>query len=219
MKSWSWLWLWVWVGALASGCATGATYQVQVNGYTEAAAPQPFAPGASFHIIDNQETKNPLLEKEIRTKLEVLLVKRGYPVTPYDRADYYLSFTYGLGTPQSVSVTTPSWGFGLGVGYGGPAAYGMYWPGYPPYNTQVQPLYDRWLQVKVVAGKQLRTTGKSHTVWVGEARSTGASSDLREVMNSLLIAAFEQFGQNTGKALRLDVNQDDPRFRELEKVR
>jgi hypothetical protein len=71
----------------------------------------------------------------------------------------------------------------------------------------------------VVEGKYYRETGKSHTVWVGEVRSTGTTSDLRKVLSPLLIAAFEQFGKNTGKALPSWIKQDDPRVRELEGVR
>jgi hypothetical protein len=70
----------------------------------------------------------------------------------------------------------------------------------------------------VVEGKYDQKTGKSRTLLVGEARSTGISSDLREVLNPLLIAAFEQFGKNTSKAVPNNVSQMDPRFKELKGV-
>jgi hypothetical protein len=70
----------------------------------------------------------------------------------------------------------------------------------------------------VVEGKYYRETGKSRTVWVGEARTTGTSPDLREVLSPLLIAAFEQFGKNTGRALSTRIKQNDPQVRELETV-
>lgn len=208
------------LGTVISGCASVRTYQVQVNGYTEGAAPS-LAAGASLVVLEDQKAQNPLLEKEIKAKVEVLLEKQGLVLAPYDRADYYLSFTYGLGTPQTVSVTGPTWGvgWGFGPGYGGRGiSTGIYWPGCGPLYTETQALYDRWLRLTVVEGKHYRDTGKSRTVWVGEARSTGASSDLREVLNSLLIAAFEQFGQNTGKAVPIQIKQNDPRFSGLERV-
>jgi hypothetical protein len=83
---------------------------------------------------------------------------------------------------------------------------------------ETQALYDRWLGLKVVEGKYDQKTGKSRTLLVGEARSTGISSDLREVLNPLLIAAFEQFGKNTSKAVPNNVSQMDPRFKELKGV-
>jgi len=224
MSKFSWFILLAFLGAVASVCATAARYQLQVNGYTENTAIAPFIPGASFSVLDDQEAKNPLLEKEIKAKLEKLLTKYGYPLVPYDKADYYLKFSYGMGAPQAVSVTSPSVGFGIGFGSGcwgwGPyGAYGLYWPGYSPYYTETQTLFNRWLVITVVEGKPYRESGKSRTVWVGDVRSIGTSSDFREVVNSLLIAAFEQFGKNTGKAVSADVSQNDPRYQELERVR
>lgn len=223
MKKLSWFFLLALLAGVVSGCAATTTFQVQVNGYTDSAAPVLFTPGSSFFVIENQEAKNPLLEKEIKAKIDKLLTTQGYSLAPSDQADYHLMFSYGMGTPQTVSVTTPSFGFGVGMGYGrwGPGpygGYGLYWPGYP-YYTETQPLYDRWLQVKVAEGKHYRATGKFNPIWVGEARSSGTSSDLREVLNPLLIATFTQFGKNTGKAVPSAIKQDDPRFRELEAVR
>ncbi len=204
----------------AFGCASARIYQVQVNGYTEGGGPS-LAPGASLFVLEDQKAQNPLLEKEVKAKIEKILAKQGYLLVPYERADYYVLFTYGLGNPQTVSVTAPTWGVGLGfgTGYCGPGVgYGFYWPGYGPFYTETQALYDRWLRVNVVEGKYYRETGKSRTVWVGEAHSTGTSSDLREVLNPLLIAALEQFGRNTGKALPTTIKQNDPRVTDLERV-
>ncbi len=222
MKKFLWLFLLSLLSIAAFGCATTTTYQVQVNGYTDNAALAPFVPSASFHVIENKEAQNPLLEKEVKAKIDKLLEKHGYPLVPYDQAEYYVFFTYGMGAPQTVAVTTPSWGFGLGfgTGYWGPGAgYGFYWPGYGPYYTETQALYNRWLRLNVVEGRYYRETGKSNTIWVGEARSTGTSSDLREVLNPLLIAAFEQFGKNTSKAVPTQIKQKDPRVENLERVR
>ena len=208
------------LSAALFGCASVRVYQVQVNGYTEGAGPS-LIPGASLYVLEDQKAQNPLLEKEVKAKIESLLTKRGYLLVPYDRADYYVLFTYGLGNPQTVSVTAPTWGVGLGfgTGYCGPGVgYGFYWPGCGPYYTETQALYDRWLRVNVVEGKYYRDTGKSRPVWVGEAHSTGASSDIREVINPLLIAAFEQFGVNTGKAWPTTIKQNDPRVTDLERV-
>jgi hypothetical protein len=220
MKKFLWFVLLGLLGTAAFGCAAGRTYQVQVNGYTDATAPS-LGPGSSLFVIEDQKAQNPLLEKEVKAKIEKLLVKHGYDLAPYDEAQFYLFFTYGLGTPQTVAVAAPTWGIGLGWGSGcwGPGlGYGLSWPGYGPYYTETLTIYDRWLRLTVVEGKYYRETGKTRTVWVGEVRSTGSSSDLREVMNFLLIAAFEQFGKNTGKALPATLKHKDPRVRDLEGI-
>jgi hypothetical protein len=206
--------------AATFGCASTRIYQVQVNGYTEGAGPS-LVPGASLFVLEDQKAQNPLLEKEVKAKIATLLTKQGYSLVPYERADYYVLFTYGLGNPQTVSVTAPTWGVGLGFGSGycGPGVgYGIYWPGCGPFYTETQALYDRWLRVNVVEGKDYRATGKSHPIWVGEAHSNGTSSDIREVINPLLIAVFEQFGVNTGKAWPTTIKQNDPRVTDLERV-
>jgi len=116
------------------GCVPARTYLVQVNGYTDSAAPL-LAPGASFFVVENQKAQNPLVEKEIKRKIEDLLVKNGYLLAPYDKAQYYLFFSFGLGAPQTVSVTSP---LGPGrcwsdLGYSAyvPTAYGPMAKGWP----------------------------------------------------------------------------------------
>jgi hypothetical protein len=170
------------------GCSSVSTYTIKVNGYTDPGSPGLIKPGGSFCIMENQEAKNPLLEKEISGKITKLLEVRGYAVTTFEKADYYLFFAYGLGEPRSVSVTQDY--------YGG--------------FTYSANLYDRWLLIKVVEGPAYRTQKTSPPVWVGEARSVGTSSDLRSVLNYLLVANFKEFGKNTGQAVTVEIKADNP---------
>jgi hypothetical protein len=196
------------------GCASAGTYQVQVNGYTDSAGPL-LPPGASLLVIEAKEAQNPALEKEIKAKIDNLLVKHGYLLAPYDKAPFYLFFTYGLGPPQTIKVAAP---IGPGVGWE-EFGYSAYLPTrYGPYGTKKVTLNDRWLRLTVVDGKYYRETGKSRPVWVGEARSLGPSADLREVISPLLIAVFEEFGKNTGKAMLIRIKESDPLVGELKSV-
>lgn len=216
------LFLLVLASAAFFGCASARTYRVQVNGYTEEFAAAPFSPGATFFVLENPEAANPLLEKEVKAKLDQLLKQHGYLLAPYEEAQYVLQFAYGLGAPETISVAVPDWriGVGFGTGYWGPGAvYGFYWPGWGPYYTETQAIYNRWLRLTVVEGKGYRAAGRAAPVWVGEARSSGTSSDLREVLNPLLVAAFEQFGKNTRKAVPAQIKENDPRVSQLERVR
>jgi hypothetical protein len=194
------------------GCSSVSTYTIKVNGYTDPGTPGMIKPGGSFCIMENQEAKNPLLEKEIIGKITKLLEVRGHAVTSFEKADYYLFFAYGLGEPRSVSVTQDyyggfGWGWGGGYGWGGPAVgIGIPWGG----STYSANLYDRWLLIKVVEGPAYRTQKTSPPIWVGEARSVGTSSDLRQVLNYLLVANFKEFGKNTGQAVTVEVKADNP---------
>jgi hypothetical protein len=117
------------LGIAAFGCASARTYQVQVNGYTDSAAPL-LATGASLFVLEDQKAQNPLLEKEIKGKIDNLLVKHGYLLAPYDKAQFYLLFTYGMETSGTVTIAGPivpgrGWS---GFGYSAylPAKYGPY---------------------------------------------------------------------------------------------
>jgi hypothetical protein len=192
-------------------CATCANYySVKVNGYTDPAIGS-IRPGGTFFVMENKEAKNPLLEAEIREKITRLLEINGYPVTTtFAKADYYLFFAYGMGEPRSVTVVTPDYGCSWGVGFGGRGCYSLSFPllAYAPHTATT--LYDRWLLLNVVEGPAYRTSKESKAVWVGDARSVGASSDLRVVLNYLLVADFKEFGKNTGKAVTVDLKDRDP---------
>ncbi|MCL4504187.1 MAG: hypothetical protein M1438_20370 [Deltaproteobacteria bacterium] len=213
---------------LAAGCGIcgcGPTlHNIRVNGYTDTAAPAQIVPGGTFFVIENQKAQNPLLEKEIAEKIRKLLFNKGYSLTSYDKAQYYLLFSYGVGGESPTSVAMPdyytSYGFGIGGGtgwgwYGAPYVFGgPFFSFYPSPERQ----YDRWLLINVVDGKYYRETrGQFKTIWVGEARSTGTSTDLRVAINYLLLADFRQFGQNTGKAVNVEVNEDAAKVQGLTK--
>ena len=67
----------------------------------------------------------------------------------------------------------------------------------------------------MVEGPAYRTQKISRPVWVGEAHSVGASSDLRTVLNYLLVADFKEFGKNTGKAVTMEIEAQDPEVASL----
>jgi hypothetical protein len=198
------------IGIGLSGCAN--YYNIRVNGYTDPGATGGIMPGGTFFVVEDKEAKNPLLEAEIREKITRLLEARGYPVTTnFEKADYYLFSRYGMGEPRSIGVPEyyGSVGWGYGWGWGGPYVGIGGWP-YGAWGTEVVTLYDRWLQIKVVEGPPYRTDKTERSVWVGEARSSGASSDMREVLNYLLTASFKEFGKNTGKAITVKMKENDP---------
>jgi hypothetical protein len=61
-----------------------------------------------------------------------------------------------------------------------------------------------------VPGPAYRARQDAPPVWVGEARSVGVSSDLRMVLNYLLVADFTEFGKNTGKAVAMEIEAQNP---------
>ncbi len=205
------------LGCCFIGCGA-TTQQIRVNGYTDPkVTPAAIIPGRSFAVVENKEASNPLLEKEIKDKIEKLLTQKGFSIVPFDQADYYLFFGYGIGQDRNVSVAVPygyGSGFGFGIGGGGGSYYrgsnvfvapfiGYGFPAYP------ETIYDRWLLLNVVDGRYYREKGEFRALWVGEARSSGTSSDLRVLIDYLLLADFQKFGQNTGKAVPVEIHDYD----------
>ena len=200
------------LGFFLSGCAP-VMYRVQVTGYSQPGAGVQLSPAAAYCVIDNREAKDPVLEKEIKGKIEKLLGIKGYIITAFEQADYYLVFSYGQGQARTVSVPLPPYG---------PWGYGGRWQPYPfapipDYYSlpPVQRVYDRWLLVNVIEGPRYREKGEFQRVWLGEARSTGYSPNLRATMNFLLVALFEDFGKSTGRGRVVEVEQEDFRAQEL----
>jgi hypothetical protein len=114
------------MGCCLSGC--GAYYNVKVNGYTEAGTTRQITSGGSFCVIENKEAKNPLLEGEIKEKINKLLESQGYSLTTFDKAEYFLFFSYGMGEPRSLTVIVPDYyATGWGVGYGRPGPVYHFW--------------------------------------------------------------------------------------------
>jgi len=199
------------IGSCLAGCSLAPIYNIKVNGYTEPGTPRAIKPGGSIFVMTNKEAKNPLLETEVKDKITKLLLSHGYPHTTFEEADYYLFFGYGMGEPRSVVVVPDyygSIGWGMGCGWGGPG-FCVTVPPWGAYASDTT-IYDRWLLINVVDGPAYRTQKLSRPVWVGEARSVGASSDLRTVLNYLLVADFKEFGKNTGKAIDIDLKEHDP---------
>jgi hypothetical protein len=215
MKKSFWLAAFLAAGIIASGCGP-SHYDIRVNGYTDPAVPARIAPGGAFCIMGNKDAKNPLLEKEVQEKIGKLLEKQNYRLVSFEQADYLLFFNYGLGGERSTVVMPdyyPYAGFGFGGGYWGRGSSVFVAPffSFSPGAESVA-LYDRWLLLNVVDAKPYREKGQFQTLWVGEARSTGSSSDLRTVLNYLLLADFREFGQNTGKAVSLEISETEARF-------
>jgi hypothetical protein len=203
------------LGLFLSGCVEPRKYQVQVTGYNPPGAVVLPPPPGAFCVITNKEAKDPEMEQEFKAKIEKLLDLKGYVLTAFAQADYYLVFAYGQGQGGAVPVPMPVYGprpYPYGGGYYRPYGFAPVPDYYPP---RVQQLYDRWLVVNVIEGPRYRDKGEFQRVWQGEARSTGYSPNLRATINFLLVTLFEDFGKSTGRGRVVEVSEEDFRAQEL----
>jgi len=204
------------LGCCLGSCAPEVRYRIQVTGYSQPNAAPVAPPPASFYVIDNWQAKDPALAREIKGKIEKLLGIKGYIITSFEQADYYLIYSSGQGTGPPVPVPMPVYR------PGGYPYYGGAWQPYPMapvpgynYGSEAPTLYDRWLIVNVIEGPRYRGKKEFQRLWQGEARSTGYSANMAATVNFLLMALFEDFGKNTGRGRVVEVNEDDFRAKEL----
>ena len=194
---------------LSLGCAT--SYNVGVNGYSSSGQRLQIHQESSIYVVADSNAPNPILEKEIGMKIQKLLNEKGYSIGT-NEANYYLLFDYGINSGRTVTDT-------IGIYQPGPyyeyPFSGVYWHSYTAYVPYSTVIYTRWLVLRLIDGKAYRTSQKAKPLWIGEVTSTGPSADLRELINYMLIAAFEHFGQDTGKRVNEVFLEDDERVKLL----
>jgi hypothetical protein len=202
---------------LAGGCTPA--YLVQVNGFADPAGAGRMRPGAKVHVASNLQAENPLLDREVGSKIEKLLQGRGFSLSDLERADYVCSFNYGLGVGLGkIDVIPiphrppayPSRGLMEGGAAEPPT---ILLPGSTAYYPYARMDYDRWLKVVISDAASLREGRGEKILWYGDVVSSGASRDLRTALGYLLVAAFEELGEDTRQGLVKSIRVDDERLR------
>ncbi len=178
-----------------TGCAQ--SYSIYVDGFAETASSIP--PNARIHVVTDPNSQNPLFDKEIKVKIAKILASRGFMPVDDSQSDYSLTFHFGIGSRLVTDLEYVS-GHSL-MGRRNVIVGGGY---YAPYIRNV---WDEMLNIKVFKGNTV--------VWVGEAITSKYYADKRQAINYLLVAAFEFFGQNTGRQKVITIQEKDPRIADI----
>lgn len=194
---------------LGLGCA--ASYNVGVNGYSSTGRNLDIPVSSSIAVVAGHDVPNPIFQKEVGTKIRRILTDVGYS-GEVDRPDYYLLFDYGIDSGRSVTeaipIHRPSY-------YREDGFSPFHRHSYTTYVPHTSVVYTRWLVLKLVEGGAYAESRQAEPLWIGEVASAGVGSDLREVIDYLLVAAFEHFGYDTGRQVNKVVFRGDERVRAL----
>ncbi|MFC1635250.1 DUF4136 domain-containing protein [Planctomycetota bacterium] len=190
---------------LSLGCS--ASYSVAVNGYSATGQVVRIPQAASISVVTDSNVPNPILEREVAAKIEKLLAEQGY-ATGADEPDYYLLFDYGIDAGRTVTDVVPIHRPGFYQPY---PFSSMRWYGYTTYMSHSEVIHTRWLALRLIDGKAYRISESAEPVWIGELASAGMSSDLREIINYMLIAAFEHFAEDTQRQITEIIPKNDER--------
>ena len=203
---------------LSTGCTR---IQVGVNGFTPTGTTLQLPPYSSIVVFEDPNTQNPIFEKEIAGKIQKLLNSKGYATSTFEKANFYLLFQYAIDSGRTTTGALPMYHTGGTAtvntinSSGGYSYSTVQMPGYTSYMPYSRTTYTRWLVLRLIDGKKFQETQKIEPVWIGEITSFGSSSDLRSIVNYLLVAAFEHFGENTKRRVMKILFEGDKRVKLL----
>lgn len=192
-------------------CASSLFYNVRVNGYTGG---KPFGlNGKRIFVYTNEQAENPLFEYEVANKIKKALVMKGHiPVDSLSDAECVLVFNYGIdtGRPVTYASTYSTSHYELNIFTG-------QFERQPMLRTEVgtSTEFTRRLLLGLFETKDFPLSQKPKPIWFGDVISTGSSSDLRKVIDFLIIAGFEHFGEDTGEQKLHILFQTDERIKKL----
>lgn len=200
--------------AAACGCAG---QRVRVSGYLDRQDALSVPPGASVYVVENKEPANRLFDREVALKLEKLLEREGLDPAGRDEAAFLLFYSYGIGGAQTFTESAPLYSSNVATSTG-PQGYsysGWDVGGSVTHVPYTRTVYRKWLVIELVDGAAYRADGEKRPLWVGEASSTDRSTDLRDEINCMLVAAFAYFGEDTGKEVIVYIKANDPRVKDV----
>lgn len=165
---------------IGSACTPKQTHvNVNLSGIADYEESGSLSKNSKIFVYENDEAKDPELEKQIQSKITRLLTAKGYPVTPAEEADFILFYSYTIN----------------------------------PGPAKKEPVYDGRMVLELFDGNAFRQTNTVKSRWVGECSGKGIKAAPDQLVNFLLISAFEHFGENTGNVLVVDIKLDDERLK------
>lgn len=206
-----------------AGCAR---FESRVITYLSDELPFPqSAYTSTVAVIAKTTPEEPLLEREVGRKIEVLLQQRGYAIKPVGEAKHVLFAYFAIDSGNTVRGTYNAYVPG-GTAYtnvntstGQWATATTHLPGRTEQRSYSYTFFTRYLGMTLYDDARFVAAPSDHkddaVVWRATTTSAGSSSDLRSVIDYLLVATFEHFGTDTGKQVRESLREGDKRVRVL----
>ncbi|MBN1513882.1 MAG: hypothetical protein JXB13_17835 [Phycisphaerae bacterium] len=214
---------------VSAGCATGPTtpeYRIGVTTYLADDVPFPPAQAnARIAVVTGSDPKEPLLEKEVKRKIEYLIAQRGFGIGSVEEADYILSAFFAIDDGTTATGTRPVYHSG-GTSYTQLYTSSGQWatgttqhPGYTTYQPYSYTYFTRYLGINLYErerwGRSKDEDLADAIAWRATTTSSGSGSDLRSIIDYLLVPTFEHFGDDTGERMRTTLREDDERVKQL----
>lgn len=209
------------VGLLLGLTACGK--MVTVNSYLDPARAQGLFPGASFALLPQNRTPNPLLEREVGDKISLVLTNSMYRLAPPQSAEYLLTYAFAASSSQGTEmravrepgrkvnvVTTDKDGKKITTV--------VEEEGRTHYVPQLVTNHAYSLRLVVYLNQAQGQVRRDLAVWSADVgtseRETGyaGGGDLRDALNYLIVGGVSVLGQSSGQPVSFMVKDDDPRL-------
>lgn len=217
----------VFVATAFSGCTQYREYQVNVTSYLSRAHALP-TDGARVHLRVQTDLKEPLLEMEVAAKVRALVIREGFEVADQCESDYVLRTFFTIDNGHTETGVRPVYSPGgtsystVHTGSGQYATVTTQNPGTTTYVPYAETYFVRYLKMELYKKDQLEACLaaqkdekekdlSSAIVWSSTTTSAGSSSDLRSVIDYLLVVTFDYFGRDTGQRKSLSIYENDKR--------
>lgn len=214
---------------------TGCSPRVQVSINSIGNHPHGYQ---SYILLSGMKDSNPddLQYKEYAGYIHKVLQDKGFKQTDFANADMVVFLYYGLSDPKNeqYSYSMPIYGqtgvsssytTGTVNSFGNMATYSgstTYTPTYGVVGSQnysgTRTYYTRHIILDAVDAKKYKELQKIQSLWKTTIISTGSSGDLRTIFPILLGAGKEYIGTNTGKAINVNLSENDDRVLAVKKV-
>ncbi len=203
---------------------------MSVNAYlSKSLAFPPDGEGARLGLLVETSPSEPLLENEIRDKVAAILDTKGYKTADPDAAELLLVCTATIdagATEVDYAPVTSSGGWYRSYATdscGRAAVITTYVPGETTYVPYEYTVYTKGLAVSLLKKDLMqppsddrRPENYAHaTIWRCVVLSASGSTDLRWIVNHMLLAAFDRFGDDTGREKHVAIAMNDERVRAL----
>ncbi|MFH1035075.1 MAG: hypothetical protein V1806_11260 [Pseudomonadota bacterium] len=204
---------------LLAGCGR----LVEVSAYVDGRQPLGLVPGASFCLLSQNQTANPLMDRRVADKIGLMLTNAGHRLDGPGQAEFLLVFSYRRHTSTGtdyVSVYEP--GRRVQVTQvdrdGKRSTTYVDEPGYTTYQPRLVTVNQDSLRLVAYANQRQGQAAPELAVWSVDAltrQSDGGlgGEGLAASLDYLIVGGMTMLGQATSEPVSFLVKDDDPRLK------
>ena len=185
---------------LLNACA--ASYDVSVIGFSK--EKQIVLDNQRIFVYTNDDVIDELLS-DFENKIKKAIINEGYiSADNNSNAEFLLFFDYRV---DSVGFITPSKNdYDLSISAGG----------FESVSTKnASSMFNRRLQLKLFYAPYVLSKKTPEPIWVGDIISMGSRSDIRDIMDALIVAGIAHLGENTENQKSYKISLKDERIEAL----